>query len=98
MLGFYNNASGNEYQTVTIPAGHPANLTFWLNITTSESLTTAYDFFYVEVRSTSGALLGTLGTLQQPQRTAPTRREPSAWRAGEARRCGCSSAPRPTAA
>ena len=62
VLGFYNNASGNEYQTVTIPAGHPANLTFWLNITTSESLTTAYDFFYVEVRSTSGALLGTLGT------------------------------------
>ena len=62
VLGFYNNASGNEYQTVTIPAGHPANLTFWLTITTSESLTTAYDFFYVEVRSTSGALLGTLGT------------------------------------
>ena len=54
VLGFYNNASGNEYQTVTIPAGHPANLTFWLNITTSESLATAYDFFYVEVRSTSG--------------------------------------------
>ena len=31
VLGFYNNASGTEYQTVTIPAGHPANLTFWLN-------------------------------------------------------------------
>ena len=62
VLGFYNNASGSEYQTVTIPAGHPANLTFWLNITTSESLATAFDFFYVEVRSTSGALLGTLGT------------------------------------
>ena len=62
VLGFYDFASGSEYQTVSIPASHPANLTFWLNITTSEGLTTAYDFFYVEVRSTSGALLGTLGT------------------------------------
>ena len=62
VLGFYNNASGSEYQTVSIPANHPANLTFWLNITTSESLAIAYDFLYVEVRSTSGALLGTLGS------------------------------------
>ena len=62
VLGAYNFASGSEYQTVSIPASHPANLTFWLNITTSESLTTAYDFLYVEVRSTSGALLGTLGS------------------------------------
>ena len=37
VLGADNNASGSEYQTVSIPAGHPANLTFWLNITTSES-------------------------------------------------------------
>ena len=70
VLGFYNNASGSEYQTVTIPAGHPANLTFWLNITTSESLSTAYDFFYVEVRSTSGALLGTLGTFSNRNASA----------------------------
>jgi hypothetical protein len=62
ILGAGNNASGSEYQTVTIPAGHPANLTFWLNITTSESLSIAYDYVYIEVRSTSGALLGTLGT------------------------------------
>ena len=62
VLGVYNNASGSEYQTVTIPASATANLTFWLNITTSESLSTAYDYLYVEVRSTSGALLGTLGT------------------------------------
>ena len=60
VLGFYNNANGTEYQTVSIPASHPANLTFWLNITTSESLTIAYDFLWAEVRSTSGALLGTL--------------------------------------
>ena len=73
VLGFYNNASGNEYQTVSIPAGHPANLTFWLNITTSESLSTAYDFLYVEVRSTSGALLGTLGTFSNRNAERRTR-------------------------
>jgi hypothetical protein len=47
---------------VTIPAGHAANYTFWLNITTSESGPTPYDYLYAEVRSTSGALLGTVGT------------------------------------
>jgi subtilisin family serine protease len=62
ILGAYNNAVGSEYQTVTIPAGHPANLTFWLNITTSEACCTPYDYLYAEVRSTSGTLLGTLGT------------------------------------
>ncbi len=62
VLGFYNFASGSEYQTVSIPANHPANLTFWLQITTSEGLSIAYDFFYAEVRSTSGALLGTLAS------------------------------------
>ena len=69
ILGASNNASGSEYQTVTIPAGHPANLTFWLNITTSESLTTAWDFVYVEVRSTSGALLSTLGSFSNRNAT-----------------------------
>ncbi len=70
ILGAGNNASGSEYQTVTIPAGHPANLTFWLNITTSEGLSTAYDFVYVEVRSTSGAVLGTLGSFSNRNATS----------------------------
>ena len=62
ILGAYNNASGSEYQTVTIPSSAPANYTFWLNITTSESGSTAYDYMFVEVRSTSGALLSTVAT------------------------------------
>jgi subtilisin family serine protease len=70
ILGAGDNASGSEYQTVTIPAGHPANLTFWLNITTSESLSTAYDYVYVEVRSTTGALLATLGSFSNRNATA----------------------------
>jgi hypothetical protein len=60
--GAGNNASGSEYQTVSIPTSAAANLTFWLNITTSEACCTAFDFVYAEVKSTSGALLGTLGT------------------------------------
>ena len=63
MLGFYNFASGTEYQTVSIPAGATANYTFWLQITTSETTTSiVYDRLFVEVRNTSGALLRTLTT------------------------------------
>ena len=51
-----------EYQTVSIPSGQAANYTFWLNITTSESGPTPYDYLYAEVRSTTGALLSTLAT------------------------------------
>ena len=82
VLGFYNNANGTEYQTVTIPASHPANLTFWLQITTSESLSTAFDFFFAEVRSTSGALLGTLATYSNRDASAYSQKSFSlaAWR------------------
>jgi hypothetical protein len=64
IVGFYDNANGSEYQTVTIPsAATTANLTFWLNVTSSETTTfTPYDQLFVEVRSTSGALLATLAT------------------------------------
>jgi hypothetical protein len=63
ILGYYNRASGSAYQAVTIPANAPANLTFWLNVTSTETTTTTvFDRLYVEVRSTSGALLATLAT------------------------------------
>jgi hypothetical protein len=61
ILGYYNSASGQEYQTVTLPSGAAKALTFWLNVTSSETSTTIkWDNLYVEVRSTSGVLLGTL--------------------------------------
>jgi kumamolisin len=47
---------------VSILSTAAANLTFWLNITTSEACCTPYDYMYVEVRNTSGTLLSTLGT------------------------------------
>ncbi|MEW6737611.1 MAG: hypothetical protein AB1489_40390 [Acidobacteriota bacterium] len=63
-LGNSNNATGTAYQQITIAStATSANLTFWLNVTTNETTTsTQYDNMYVEVRSTSGALLRTLAT------------------------------------
>ena len=69
VLGYYNYASGAEYQTVSIPSGHPANLTFWLNVTSNEGTTTAYDYLRVEVRNTGGTLLATLGTFSNRDKT-----------------------------
>jgi Subtilase family/Bacterial Ig domain/Peptidase inhibitor I9 len=71
VLGFYDNASGTEYQTIAIPSTATANLTFWLNVTSSETTTTTvFDRFFVEVRSTSGTLLATLGTFSNLNKTA----------------------------
>ncbi|HKR59518.1 MAG TPA: M36 family metallopeptidase [Pyrinomonadaceae bacterium] len=56
-----NSSSGTLYQQVTVPSGG-ANLNFWLNITTSEAPGTIFDRLFIEVRSTSGTLLGTLAT------------------------------------
>jgi hypothetical protein len=57
-----NSSSGTLYQTVAIPSGG-ANLNFWLNITTSEAAGAAvFDRLFIEVRSTTGTLLGTLTT------------------------------------
>ncbi len=57
-----NNSSGTLRQTVTVTSGC-ANLSFWLNITTSEAAGAAiFDRLFVEVRSTTGVLLGTLAT------------------------------------
>jgi subtilisin family serine protease len=69
ILGAYNNASGSEYQTVSIPSNHGANYTFWLNITSGESGPTIYDRLFIEVRSTSGTLLGTLATYSNADET-----------------------------
>lgn len=69
-FGVNNSVSGQAYQTVTIPSTATGTLTFWLNVTSSETTTTtAYDRLFVEVRSTSGALLATLGTFSNLNKT-----------------------------
>ncbi|HUQ32406.1 MAG TPA: M36 family metallopeptidase [Pyrinomonadaceae bacterium] len=62
ILGTVNSTTDTLYQQVTIPAGG-ANLNFWLNITTNEAAgASIFDRLFIEVRNTSGTLLGTLAT------------------------------------
>jgi hypothetical protein len=62
-FGVNNSVSGQSYQQVTIPTTAAGTLTFWLNVTSSETTTTTqYDKLFVEVRNTSGTLLATLAT------------------------------------
>jgi hypothetical protein len=49
----------------------PAKLTFWLNVSTSESGSIAYDYLDAEVRSTSGAPLGSLAQYTNVGATSP---------------------------
>jgi thermolysin len=62
--GTANSRTGQGYQQFTIPStATSANLTFWLNVTSSETTTTTqYDKLFVEIRNTSGTLLQTVAT------------------------------------
>lgn len=68
-LGVNNSTAGQIYQTVTIPTTATGTLTFWFNCSSSESATTAYDYMYVEVRSTTGVLLSTVATYSNKNKT-----------------------------
>jgi subtilisin family serine protease len=73
ILNGTDSSSGSAYQTITIPSGTAPSLTFWLNITTSETTTTTvFDRFFVEVRNTSGTLLATLATFSNLNRSSAT--------------------------
>ena len=61
-FGVNNSVSGQVYQQITIPSSASGAMSFWLNVTSSETGTTAYDKLFVEVRNTSGTLLTTLAT------------------------------------
>ncbi|MCS6885943.1 MAG: S8 family serine peptidase [Acidobacteriota bacterium] len=62
-MGAANSVTGEYYQQVSIPSTATGTLTFYLNVSSSEtSTTTQYDRLFVEVRSTSGTLLSTLAT------------------------------------
>jgi len=62
-FGVNNSVSGQSYQQVTIPSAATGTLTFWLNVTSSETTTTTqYDKLFVEVRNTAGTLLATMAT------------------------------------
>jgi len=63
-----NYATEDLYQTVSIPStATSCVLDFYSSINTLETGTTPYDYLYVRLRSTSGALLATLGYLSNVQ-------------------------------
>ncbi len=69
-FGVNNSVSGQSYQTVSIPTTATGTLTFWLNVTSSETTTTTqYDKLFVEIRNTSGTLLATLATYSNLNKT-----------------------------
>ncbi|MEV0494496.1 hydrolase [Streptomyces atratus] len=63
-LGGYGSASTDTLsQSVTIPSGCAATLSFYLHIDTAETTTsTAYDTLKAQVLNSSGTVLGTLAT------------------------------------
>lgn len=70
-FGVNNSVSGQSYQQVSIPASAAGTLSFWLNVTSSETTTSVqYDKLFVEVRNTSGSLLATLATYSNTNKAA----------------------------
>lgn len=61
-LGTIDNGSGLVAQQVTIPASGTVTLSYWLMITSAETARWAADALFVEIRSTTGALLQTVAT------------------------------------
>lgn len=69
-LGNQNSISGAWYQQITIPNGSSPSLTFWLSVSSNETTTAQqFDKLFIEVRSTSGALLATLATFSNLNET-----------------------------
>lgn len=70
-FGVNNSTAGQAYQQVSIPSTATGNLTFWLNVSSSETTTTTqYDKLFVEVRNTSGTLLATIATYSNLNKAA----------------------------
>ncbi|HKG22033.1 MAG TPA: serine protease, partial [Blastocatellia bacterium] len=71
LFGSSVTSSGTAFQQITIPASPAKSLTFWLNVTSSETTTTTqFDRLFIEVRNTSGTLLGTLATFSNLDKAA----------------------------
>ena len=69
--GYGTTHTDTLQQTVTIPAGATATLTFWLHIDTAETTTTtAFDKLQVQIRNTSNTVLSTLATYSNLNKAA----------------------------
>jgi hypothetical protein len=60
LLGGANSSSGEAHQQVDLPRGSSPKLTFWLNVTSSETAMTLNDKLTVEICDRAGRTLNTL--------------------------------------
>ncbi len=77
--GYGTATTDTVSQSVTIPAGCSATLSYYLHIDTDETSTTAYDTLKAEVVSSSGSVLSSLATysnLQRGERLHPAHLQP----------------------
>lgn len=66
-----NNAYGYMYQKITIPSNaSSATLSFWYNITSNETVTTAYDYLKVYIQNSSGSNLATVAEYSNVNKAA----------------------------
>ncbi len=68
-LGRGKTTSTNFYQAIPGFNGATKTLTFYLKISSAEGTTTAYDYLYVRLKSTSGSTVSTLATFSNKHKT-----------------------------
>jgi hypothetical protein len=73
LMGGGNSSKGYAYQQTRLPAGSSFDLSFFLNVTSSETVATANDKLFVEIRDRSGKLLATLATFSNLDKSTPGR-------------------------
>ena len=61
-LGVNNRATGEAYQTVSVPSTAAGAFNFWLNVTSSENARNPQDQLFVEVSDTAGNVLSSVAT------------------------------------
>jgi hypothetical protein len=71
LLGGANSSSGYAYQEITIPKRSSPNLSFWLNVTSSDMSATPKDKLFIEVCNRSGKVIRTLATFSHLDHSAP---------------------------
>lgn len=60
----YNSCNDQIWQSVAIPSNATTiQLSFWLNVSTQESGSTCYDYFYARLRTSSGSTISTVKSL-----------------------------------
>jgi len=71
LMGGANGSSGEAYQQVNLPRGSSLKLSFWLNVTSSETAMTPNDRLFIEVCNRSGKTLKTLAVFSNLNRSEP---------------------------